>query len=382
MSTATLFVNEEPSAPGEFLSELLDERGMTQADLARRTGLSQKHISQLVTGDASLSPTTALLLERVTGMPAHMWSRLEANYQTYRSRQEELEELDSAEVEAWVASMPVQHLVDRGHIEADRKGPELAAALLSFLGLGSVGAFGTWMDSLGLNFRPATGASRRAEALATWLRICDLRSQSMHTAEWDKTAFTPMLSDVADLSTLGAAKWWPALVQRFASAGVALLLEPEFKPETVVNGASWWRTPRQAVLAVSGRRLEADGIQFTILHEAAHLLKHSKKKTFVNTDGDIEASDSLEEEANRFAQSKLIPDDAWSEIELIPMSPKSKGRILDAANSIGVHPGIVLAQLTHRVWVPIHGQRAYGIAGKIRVREKVDLQAPFWREEV
>ena len=30
-------------APGETLSELLDDNGMSQAELARRTGLSAKH---------------------------------------------------------------------------------------------------------------------------------------------------------------------------------------------------------------------------------------------------------------------------------------------------------------------------------------------------
>ena len=66
--------------PGATLQEVLDEAGMTQAELAERTGLSAKHINQVIKGHASLTPQTAFRLEPVVGVPAKMWNSLEANY--------------------------------------------------------------------------------------------------------------------------------------------------------------------------------------------------------------------------------------------------------------------------------------------------------------
>ena len=68
--------------PGETLLELLEERGMSQRDLARRTGLSPKHVNKLLHGLVPLSADVAVRLEHVTGLPANFWNRREANYRS------------------------------------------------------------------------------------------------------------------------------------------------------------------------------------------------------------------------------------------------------------------------------------------------------------
>ena len=72
--------------PGETLKEQLEERGLTQRELARITGLSQKHISHLVNGDVLLTARTALLLEAALNVPAGFWLRLEAVYREKLAR--------------------------------------------------------------------------------------------------------------------------------------------------------------------------------------------------------------------------------------------------------------------------------------------------------
>ena len=75
--------------PGETLVEVIAERGMTQAELAARTGLSAKHINQIVKGIAPITPDTALLLESTTGVSARVWSNLEIAYREHESRLEQ-----------------------------------------------------------------------------------------------------------------------------------------------------------------------------------------------------------------------------------------------------------------------------------------------------
>jgi plasmid maintenance system antidote protein VapI len=48
--------------PGEIVSEYAAFHGWTQRDLARRTGLTPKTISEICNGKAPLTPTTALAL--------------------------------------------------------------------------------------------------------------------------------------------------------------------------------------------------------------------------------------------------------------------------------------------------------------------------------
>ena len=73
--------------PGEVVNEYLEAYGMTQAELADRTGMAKKTVNQMVNGKAPITPATALKLERVFNRPARFWGNLEREYQETRARQ-------------------------------------------------------------------------------------------------------------------------------------------------------------------------------------------------------------------------------------------------------------------------------------------------------
>lgn len=75
------------SPPGWSLEELLEERGLSQAELARQTGFTPKHVNGVVKGRARISPDFALALERVLGTPADFWLVRDAHYQLHLARQ-------------------------------------------------------------------------------------------------------------------------------------------------------------------------------------------------------------------------------------------------------------------------------------------------------
>jgi plasmid maintenance system antidote protein VapI len=58
-----------------LLATVLAEQGVAQADLARRTNLSTKHINLLCQGRARMSVDVALRLEFVLGVDAAEWMR-------------------------------------------------------------------------------------------------------------------------------------------------------------------------------------------------------------------------------------------------------------------------------------------------------------------
>jgi len=77
-------------APGVTLKESIDSKGISQAQLAQRTGLTEKMISQIINGIAPISYDTAGKLELVTGVPAKFWNRRELGYREALSRRKEL----------------------------------------------------------------------------------------------------------------------------------------------------------------------------------------------------------------------------------------------------------------------------------------------------
>ncbi|MXZ80410.1 MAG: HigA family addiction module antidote protein [Gammaproteobacteria bacterium] len=75
------------SPPGDTIADVLKERGWTQAELAKRLGYSETHVSQLINGKASLTEDTAFRLESVLGSTAAFWLRREAFYRGRRQRE-------------------------------------------------------------------------------------------------------------------------------------------------------------------------------------------------------------------------------------------------------------------------------------------------------
>jgi len=74
------FIPDWISPPGETIADLIEERGWSQADLARRLGYTLKYMSLLIDGKASITEETALKLENVLGSTAGFWLRREALY--------------------------------------------------------------------------------------------------------------------------------------------------------------------------------------------------------------------------------------------------------------------------------------------------------------
>ena len=66
--------NRPPIHPGEILlEEFLKPYGMTQTEIARRIGVSRKHISEVVNGRKGISTDMALRLSRLFGTSPELW---------------------------------------------------------------------------------------------------------------------------------------------------------------------------------------------------------------------------------------------------------------------------------------------------------------------
>lgn len=74
---------------GDFVADWMETEGINAAELARRLGVSPKHVSELLSGKAPLSHPLALALERVTGIPARIWNQYESGYRSDLARRHE-----------------------------------------------------------------------------------------------------------------------------------------------------------------------------------------------------------------------------------------------------------------------------------------------------
>lgn len=72
--------------PGAIIEDALEERGWTEADFAKESGLSPAQVGQLISGKAAITEPIAEILSRVIGSTARFWLASEARYHSELKR--------------------------------------------------------------------------------------------------------------------------------------------------------------------------------------------------------------------------------------------------------------------------------------------------------
>ena len=68
-----------------MLEEFIRPLGVNQTDFAKRLGVSFPRLNELIHAKRSVSPDTALRLERVLGMPADFWLGLQLDWDLWHA---------------------------------------------------------------------------------------------------------------------------------------------------------------------------------------------------------------------------------------------------------------------------------------------------------
>jgi len=66
--------------PGDFLAEVLDESGLSQAQFARMIGVSPMRVSHVIKGTRPVTAELALLFGRAFGQSPQYWLNLQSGY--------------------------------------------------------------------------------------------------------------------------------------------------------------------------------------------------------------------------------------------------------------------------------------------------------------
>jgi HTH-type transcriptional regulator/antitoxin HigA len=327
------------SPPGETLQDLLDERGLTQVDLADRTGLSVKTINEIIKGKAVISHETALAFERVFGIPANFWNRREQNYREYLLDLQE--EKNIAEHIGWLKEIPVDFLIEHKKIKPQVDDIAMIKCLLAFFGVSSVLQWKSYWNKEGISYRRVEQSTNIDGKLATWLRIGEIEAAEIKTPPYDADLFLAVLKNIRESFTkIHVNSWCSFIVEHCQKAGVAVVFFPEI-PKTGIYGCARWLSPDKALIQMTARLKTYDQFWFTFFHEATHIYKHKKKLIFVEQSG---GTSPEEEDANRTAANILIPKENW-DLFVRGRINFDEITIKQAAEQMNVLPAIIVGRL-------------------------------------
>ena len=328
------------SPPGNTISDLLEKLEWSQAEFAKRMDYTTKHVYLLLQGEASITEDTALRLEKTLGGSAEFWITREQHYKQALAEKEELIKLQADK--SWLKELPIRYLLEHNLIKEKKDKITQIIECLKFFGVASVTAWRNKYEIPLVEFRSSQTRTANNGAVATWLRYCEKEAENSVCQPYDKGLFKVQLEHAKKLTTeIDSEKLISKLQALLAEAGVILIVKPTPK-KCPVHGATKWMSQNKALLMVSTRYKTDDQFWFSFFHEAGHILLHGKRQLYIDQEFEEMPTDKKEEEANQFAEDKLMPKCTASKLNSIPHTHVA---INDFSKEIGVAPGIVIGRM-------------------------------------
>ncbi len=322
--------------PGRIVNREIEARGWTQKDLAAIMGRPTQAINEIINGNKSITPETAVELAAAFGTSPALWLNLEASYQLHLAQQQK-NGATIARKSRLYSIAPVAEMIKRGWISASDSVDELEKAVCDFLGISSPDE----TPRFAVSFRQSVARGPEYSAQVAWAKRVENLASVQHTAAYDPAVLRAAIPNVLALASQ------PEDVARvpdvLCSLGVHFVIVPHL-PKTYVDGAAWYQAGRP-VVAITLRYDRIDWFWFTLMHELAHIVAgHSE--TYVDNLND-ESTDGQESEANRMASDWLVNAQAYAAFLAAARPFFSRAKIEEFAASQGRHPGVIVGRLHH-----------------------------------
>lgn len=347
MMTNQILISDLAIPPGEFLIEILEDLQMTQLDLAKRMGRPPQAINEMIKGNKAITPETAIQLEQVVSVPAHIWTNLESEYRLIKAKAKE--KLAIAEEASLINAFPYADLRKQGMVKATRDKLVKVCELRRFFGVSSLRNLNV-VESYNPAFRLSANSGTSKEAIVAWLRTGRLISQKKETSPYSKTKLLATIPLIRAL-TLEAHPdiFLKKLNDYLADCGIVLVVIPHY-PKTYVTGTTFWESKKKAVVMMSLRGSWGDVFWFSLFHEIAHIILHDKRAVFIEGKTKKEEHKEQENEADQFASDHLIPSKEYTEFTSgVSFSQRA---IEDFSEKVGIHAGITTGRLQYDGFLP------------------------------
>lgn len=336
-------------APGEYLEEWIEDRGLSQQRVAELLGSSRKQVNEIIHGRAPVTPDTAVRLERVVGIPAKTWLKHEALYRADLARIADEEKL-AGHIDK-IAPSAVSYLRSIGVSQATKRTPgKLVSDFLTFHGYGTWEAYEamhneTSQGDYALAALKDAGTTLDQTALSVWLRAAEL-TEAFEQAQkftYDALRLRQSLPDLRARASSPDSELLSDLATMLAEVGVAfILVEPPKKFPLL--GMTRWIDKKTPVIQQTGRWSKDGFFIWTFFHEIGHILNDPRGQMHLDFGTEKKRNSSAEKNANKFAFELL-----FGEAGLSPFRGLTQDReITEKAQEIGVSPGVAVHQLHRR----------------------------------
>lgn len=343
---------EELSAfhPGYYVQELIDDMEITQRELAKRLGVSEKTVSLLLSGTANLTPDLAERLSKMTGTSVRLWLNLQTIYEEkcfeiQRRKQEENEK-------AALSALDIGFFKDLNIIPGDTSPMDYIPILRGFLHVADLSTLSE-KDLLTTCRSPHVEITTEMVIAANaWIQTGVNFAREKECDTFSNAKFKEALRKIEKLMQNSFQDVAEDIKDILASAGIVLVTLPYLK-RSGLSGAVKWINEYHVALLLNDKGKDDAKAWFNLYHELGHISFGKKKNIYITPATEkqkailsLGRNDSVEEnKADVFAQQQLVPEKPYT--EFCRNHNFSNNAIIDFANKVHRSPNIILGRLQH-----------------------------------
>lgn len=343
--------------PGETIKEILDERIMTQEELAIRTGYSPKHISEVVRGKKDISSEFANRLEYALDIPAHFWMNLQGIYDKEVFEINNLNNIEDKELDILKDLKEVINYCESEKIiDCNSKKEITVLNMRRFLNLNNLCSIPN-LPIQQVAFRGSKANKVNIYVLYAWQKLCEyFTNKEKISNAFDIEKLKSKCNDIKKTMFLPANEMIKKLKEIFSECGIAFEVVRHFTGAPVQGFIQ--KKNDKVILCMTIRQSFSDIFWFTLFHEIGHLINNDFSNQYI----DYQFIESEEEKkADIFAKNTLINQDDYE--KFIKNNNINISEIKKFADSQNVIPSIVIGRIQNDI-------KDYSFMSKYRERYK------------
>lgn len=330
------------SHPGVYVKDAIDELGISQSELALRTGLSIKNVSTLINGESNITFDVAIKLAAFFHNSVEGWINLQTKYNLYlneKNKQKEYEDdweiakLFSKDFCLGVLNIEINSKEKQATIDKLRE----CFNVVTLTNLRSADMYAFCRTSVTKDIDINITILRNA-----WISLAEQEAREMTCTIFNKEKISNSCRYLRSLTRKGPEVINTELKQFLSSCGVKFVILPFLKGSNLSGVTKWINNDNCVMVAVNDYGKDADKIWFSIFHEIGHAMKNHKRHLTISYSKDnIEDADEIE--ANEFAKNLLIDEKEYR--KFVNSGDHSISSIEKFANEQNVANFIVIGRL-------------------------------------
>jgi len=305
--------------PGEILREELKERGIKQKDFANSIGMQKSHLSEIITGNHSITPQIADKLEQQLNIPSVDWLNLQNqyDYDVRCLKARNISEHDACNtLNDYYKMFDINIVLNRLHI-TDTSLSEKAKNLVDTCNIKTEAEMEHLLNDAYCKFGKVV---TDGYSLMTWMLLAHAASKSINVSGvYNQTDIHKLVSELCPIfhqnrNTL------EKVSEKFSEYGIKFCVVEKVN-KLSVDGYSFFDNGVPTII-ITKRYNRIDNLAFTVLHEIKHIfsdLIESSTYSHIQIEN-YSRKNKKEIEADNFAANALIPKKKWKEAPAVKMN--------------------------------------------------------------